>query len=125
MVTKEEGVERKRSPACLALLAGPFWAGADNQTYPNYPIKGPTPGVTYNVTAADVCQPGHAQNIRNVSQATKDKVYAEYDIKNPKPGDYEIDHFIPLEPGGSNDIKNLWPQPYQGTRNAHQKDQPP
>ncbi|MEO6785248.1 MAG: hypothetical protein ABI318_03855, partial [Chthoniobacteraceae bacterium] len=25
---------------------------------------------------------------------------------------YEIDHFIPLELGGANDIQSLWPEPY-------------
>ncbi|MFM9735729.1 HNH endonuclease, partial [Streptomyces niveiscabiei] len=39
-----------------------------------------------------------------------------------KPGDYEVDHIISLELGGSNDIKNLWPQPYHGLWNAHMKD---
>ena len=34
----------------------------------------------------------------------------------------EIDHLISLEIGGSNDITNLWPQPFQGTWNAHMKD---
>jgi len=26
---------------------------------------------------------------------------------------YEIDHFISLELGGANDLKNLWPEPYE------------
>lgn len=34
----------------------------------------------------------------------------------------EIDHLISLEIGGSNDIKNLWPEPYAPAPNAHQKD---
>ena len=33
----------------------------------------------------------------------------------------EIDHLIPLTVGGSNDLANLWPQPY-GVPGAHQKD---
>jgi hypothetical protein len=32
-------------------------------------------------------------------------------IKTYTPKEYEIDHFIPLALGGSNNIKNLWPQP--------------
>ena len=40
-----------------------------------------------------------------------------------KPGDYEVDHLISLELGGSNSIKNLWPQSYLTQPwNAHVKD---
>ena len=35
---------------------------------------------------------------------------------------YEIDHLISLELGGSNDITNLWPEPYAGRWNARVKD---
>jgi len=34
----------------------------------------------------------------------------------------EIDHLIPLELGGSNDIKNLWPQPFEPRPGAHETD---
>jgi len=33
-----------------------------------------------------------------------------------------VDHLISLELGGSNSIKNLWPEPYTGDLNAHVKD---
>jgi hypothetical protein len=39
------------------------------------------------------------------------------------PGAYEVDHFIPLEIGGSNDIQNLWLEPAIPTPGFHQKDQ--
>jgi hypothetical protein len=26
--------------------------------------------------------------------------------------DYEYDHLVPLELGGSSDVRNLWPEPY-------------
>jgi len=37
-------------------------------------------------------------------------VYAEYGIVERSPGEYEVDHDVPLELGGSNDIANLWPE---------------
>ena len=33
-----------------------------------------------------------------------------------------MDHLIALELGGSNRLKNLWPEPYDITWNAHVKD---
>lgn len=82
-----------------------------------------TPGAVFaNITAAQVCKAGYASSARDVPQAEKDQVYAEYGITQHAPGAYEMDHDISLEIGGSNDIKNLWPQSYTGTYNAHMKD---
>lgn len=37
--------------------------------------------------------------------------------------DFEEDHFIPLELGGSpTSIHNLWPMPYRSVPGAHEKD---
>jgi hypothetical protein len=38
-------------------------------------------------------------------------VFAEYGVVSPRSGEYEVDHLIPLELGGSNAFENLWPQP--------------
>jgi hypothetical protein len=32
------------------------------------------------------------------------------------------EHLVPLELGGSNELRNLWPQPYHVVWNAHVKD---
>jgi hypothetical protein len=71
----------------------------------------------------DVCTPGYSRRIRNVPEAVKKKVYAEYGITHHAPRAYEVDHLISLELGGSNSIKNLWPESYITTPwNAHVKD---
>lgn len=82
-----------------------------------------TPGAIFpNATAEMVSKPGYASSVRDVPQSEKDSVYREYKILRHNPGDYEVDHLISLELGGSNDIKNLWPEPYHGAWNAHLKD---
>jgi hypothetical protein len=74
--------------------------------------------------ATTICTPGYASGVRNVSTATKKQVYAEYGASYPQPtGAYEVDHFIPLEIGGSNDIQNLWLEPATPAPGFHQKDQ--
>jgi hypothetical protein len=82
-----------------------------------------TPGaVIPGVDVAAICRPGYAHSVRNVSPREKSEVYAAYGITKHTPGQYEIDHLISLELGGSNDPKNLWPEPYNSAAGAHQKD---
>ena len=69
-----------------------------------------TPGDTFDVTAQDICVPGYAKKVRAVPTWLKRQAYAQYGITEYKTGDYEVDHLIPLSLGGSNSIRNLWPQ---------------
>lgn len=112
-----------RLAAVAIVLIVPLIVEAVGGGYPLYPDPRLTPGQAFpTVTAHDVCQPGYAGHIRNVPNSVKNQVFQRYGIHNPRPGAYEIDHFISLELGGTNDISNLWPQPYTGTWNAHHKD---
>lgn len=53
---------------------------------------------------------------RNVSKSTKKYVIKRYDselnyqVGTMNRGDFKIDHLIPLCMGGSNEVRNLWPQ---------------
>jgi hypothetical protein len=80
------------------------------QPTPILPDAKLTPGDTFDVTAEDVCVPGHAKKVRAVPASLKRDAYAEYGITQYKTGDYEVDHLIPLSLGGYNSIRNLWPQ---------------
>jgi hypothetical protein len=83
-----------------------------------------TPGaIIATATRADICASGYARSVRDVTEAEKEQVYAEYDIKSHRTGEYEVDHLVSLEIGGSNDIANLWPQPANPRPGFHEKDQ--
>lgn len=68
-----------------------------------------TPGDTLDVAPRDFCTPGYSKKVRDVPASVKRKVYELYGIRKRQPGEYEIDHLIPLQLGGSNAIGNLWP----------------
>jgi hypothetical protein len=74
------------------------------------------------VTRADICTPGYSSSVRNVTDSVKNTVYAEYGVTSRAPGQYEVDHFVSLELGGSNDISNLFPEPASPKPGFHEKD---
>lgn len=118
----------KSSPASTYTPSGTLKAlGARTKTSVCV-ISGPlqdracTPGAIFAVTAAQVCVSGYSSSVRSVSEATKNAVYAEYGIASHTTGQYEVDHLVSLELGGSNDISNLWPEPANPTPGFHQKD---
>lgn len=93
-----------------------------------------TPGDIASTNTAEVCTKGYAGAHRNVSDSKKRSVYAAYDLL---PGgrwrwlggvrvwdsDFEVDHLVSLQLGGSNDTANLWPQSYRTRQwNATAKD---
>lgn len=81
-----------------------------------------TPGAVLTTDASKVCVRGYARSVRNVSFEEKRAVYREYHLSR-RGGHFEVDHLISLELGGSNDIRNLWPESYDTPRwNAHTKD---
>jgi hypothetical protein len=85
--------------------------------------KACTPGdILPDATKDKICVPGYAGKTRNVTQSTKNQVYDEYGIKTHKAGEYEVDHLVSLQLGGSNDISNLWPEPATPKPGFHEKD---
>jgi len=82
-----------------------------------------TPGTVFtDATKDDICRPGYSASVRDVSSSLKREVYESYGIYNHSTGEYEVDHLIPLELGGSNDITNLWPEPADPRPGFHEKD---
>jgi hypothetical protein len=82
-----------------------------------------TPGAIFaDATVDKICTPGYSSQVRNVPSSVKDEVYAEYGITSHEPGQYEVDHLVSLQLGGSNDIANLWPEPADPPPGFHEKD---
>jgi hypothetical protein len=82
-----------------------------------------TPGAILSTgTKGAICKLGYARSVRNVPDSEKNQVYAEYGIKRHTPGQYEVDHLVSLELGGSNDISNLWPEAASPKPGFHEKD---
>ena len=82
-----------------------------------------TPGAILSTGTKDaICKPGYAKSVRNVPDSEKNQVYAEYGIASHTPGQYEVDHLVSLELGGSNDIANLWPELASPKPGFHEKD---
>ena len=97
---------------------------------PQKPNHALTPGtINPAVTREILCVTNYVEgkdpqgkSVRNVSKSRKKQVFAEYHV-DPASSKFEVDHLISLELGGSNDIKNLWPQSYTTQPyNAYMKD---
>ena len=94
------------------------------QAHDGLPDSACTPGaIIASATVSEICTSGYSSSVRNVPTSEKDQAYAEYGIASHVSGQYEVDHLISLELGGSNDIANLWPELASPTPGFHQKDQ--
>lgn len=83
-----------------------------------------TPGMIFpNVTREEICASGYSKKMRNVSQGLKDRIYAAYGIASHVTGEYQVDHHISLELGGSNEFGNLWPEAAEPKPGFHEKDE--
>ena len=81
-----------------------------------------TAGAIFNVSTTTICTVGYTIKVRDVSLSVKKQVFKEYGIDYSLHANYEVDHLISLELGGSNDISNLWPESYLISNGSHTKD---
>lgn len=80
-----------------------------------------TPGAVRTVSGAGVCA-GEMES-PTIANTAAMEVFRKYGIHDPPPRAYEVDYLIPPDLGGSDDPRNLWPQPYDaGSWNARVKD---
>jgi hypothetical protein len=85
-----------------------------------------TPGAVRTTDATDICAPSfRTKPFRHTTAAMKHQACAAYGVENcPHAGTMEIDHLLPLELGGLDDVRNLWPQlaRYPNAPGFHVKD---
>ncbi len=84
-----------------------------------------TPGVVRPLSKAQICSTTWGADRRHVTPAMRAQVLASYhktaaSVKASGQGPCcELDHLIPRELGGADDVQNLWPEPWA---DAHMKD---
>jgi hypothetical protein len=92
---------------CFAILFAASTALAGDLPDPKF-----TPGdADSSLTKEAICSPGASKSRRYVRAELKRKVYALYGMTPD--GDLcpcEVDHLIPLALGGTNKLRNLWPE---------------
>ena len=81
-----------------------------------------TPGAIRAVRLADICQSDDNDFDPAVPSPTQQAVFREYGMNGAPARDYQVDYLINPQLGGTNDIQNLWPQPYNTIWNARVKD---
>jgi hypothetical protein len=91
------------------------------------PRRDLTPGAWRpEIDLRQVCATKWGRDQRHVTKAMKDRVYRAYGVGRTtaycKRAGCEVDHRIPRDLGGADEVENLWPQPYAGRWNAHTKD---
>jgi len=87
------------------------------------PRLGITPGEARLITLEEVCSYQRAEVVsRDIPNDMRQKVFAAYGIKPAQADQFEVDYLITPDLGGTESIRNLWPQPYSARWNAHVKD---
>lgn len=104
-------------PVGMALLPSLVFAAS----MPNSEI---TPGDTDPILNEQrICsETFHTSDYRYLTLADKRKIFSQYQIPWTERKNYEVDHLVPLELGGSNSFRNLWPQPCREHPGCHEKD---
>lgn len=77
-----------------------------------------TPGALCTATSVgfDGVRAGAPHCRRRVTATIRRTVFARYGIPWKQRGLYELDHFIPLCLGGSNEVANLFPQSWEAAK---------
>jgi hypothetical protein len=112
------------APAAHAAVLPQAATETCSQAYLPLPDPSCTPGslnpdVTQDTIDSTICVSGWTATVRpstSYTNALKAQGIIDYGYADTSMSDYEEDHFIPLELGGSpTDPQNLWPEPHYAT----------
>ena len=82
-----------------------------------------TPGVARAINLNDVCTKSYSDDAQLLPVSVQKKVLQEYGIEGDRSRDYRLDYLISPQLGGTDDIRNLWPEPESSTQwNMEAKD---
>ena len=100
-----------------------FESTFDDPDYLTVPNKALTPGAIRSVTLSEVCMDRREQAASPVPISVQRKIFQEYGMADVQRAEYELDYLVTPELGGSDDPRNLWPQPHSATVwNSYVKD---
>ena len=75
-----------------------------------------TPGVARAVSFNDVCSKTYSDDAQLLPAFVQQKVLQEYGIQGAVSREYRLDYLISPQLGGTDDIRNLWPEPQSSTQ---------
>jgi hypothetical protein len=81
-----------------------------------------TPGDTKKVSKEQICSSDFAAKMKPTKDSVKEEAFERYGLRAGQFAGDVLDHLVPVELGGSDQLENLWPQPVKGEWNATQKD---
>src|SRR5471032_3406388 len=97
-------------------------AAASDNGQAGLPSSFLTPGDAKKVTKEQICAPGYAASIKATKESAKEEAFSRYGLRDGVSKTDVLDHLIPVELGGTDNVENLWPEPVKGEWNASQKD---
>jgi hypothetical protein len=112
----------------IAAIVRQFWLTNSGGTIAqvqaaSLPRPNLTPGAVLSVPS-DICLAAPREDASRIPISERKEVFREYGMDYRHASQYELDHLITPALGGTDDIHNLWPEPYNSTEwNAHVKDQ--
>ena len=74
-----------------------------------------TPGVARILSNSEVCNVSYSDDTRLVPSSIQRRVLQEYGMDAARTPGYELDYLISPQLGGTDDIRNLWPEPESAT----------
>jgi len=81
-----------------------------------------TPGAARLVSSSEVCKVSVSDDTQLLPVSLQQQVLQEYGLSKSKARGYELDYLISPQLGGTDDLRNLWPEPASSTWNIQAKD---